>query len=339
MRSKRFVRNCAVGLALIAGWVAAPKRSTAAAPPASTTAVPADNGRGLHAEFFSDVELKTRVAERIDPDVSYVYSDGSPATGVEPDFWSARWTGFLKAPRKGAYKLVLKHDDGARLWIDDKLAIDDWRQSARGEARIELTGEPQPIRVELFESRGGCAISLRWIDTKSGEELTIPPECFFHDREVAAKAKVNKPLEPEKGHGLDVAFYDQAFRRKLGERKDFHLGWWGDGIGIAAGLPKDHFAARWTGFIKAPKPGNYKLISRADDQLLVWIDGSPVIDKVRDVVVALSDKPHTIRIDYIQTVGGSFYTLNWAAMDGSFKEQPIPPEAFFTDKKVAEAQK
>ena len=53
--------------------------------------------RGLVAEFFSDPELRNKVAERIDAQINWLWGWGSPHPGV-PENFSVRWTGWLKAP-------------------------------------------------------------------------------------------------------------------------------------------------------------------------------------------------------------------------------------------------
>jgi RHS repeat-associated protein len=48
----------------------------------------------------------------------------APDAGMDGYGFSA--TGNLKLPSTGTYTLNLYHDDGAKIWIDDKLVIDDW---------------------------------------------------------------------------------------------------------------------------------------------------------------------------------------------------------------------
>lgn len=49
-----------------------------------------------------------------------------PADDIDVKDYQVTWTGKLKAPETGSYLLGLQSDDGARLWLDGELVIDDW---------------------------------------------------------------------------------------------------------------------------------------------------------------------------------------------------------------------
>ncbi|MEI6481198.1 MAG: PA14 domain-containing protein [Candidatus Saccharibacteria bacterium] len=54
--------------------------------------------------------------------------------------WGVSATGKVKFPQAGTYTFTLFHDDGARVWIDDKLVIDDWKYLSEGPAQNKNTG-------------------------------------------------------------------------------------------------------------------------------------------------------------------------------------------------------
>src|SRR5207245_1921334 len=74
-----------------------------------------------------------------------------------------RWTGWLKAPRRGRYTLRLDSAGAARLWLDDHLRI-DCRQAGlwKHEVEVELTGQPQALRVEYWSVVPLSGIGLGW---------------------------------------------------------------------------------------------------------------------------------------------------------------------------------
>ncbi len=49
-------------------------------------------------------------------------------------------TGKLRLPGTGTYTLKLYHDDGARVWVDDQLVVDDWDYRSEGIAQNLNTG-------------------------------------------------------------------------------------------------------------------------------------------------------------------------------------------------------
>ena len=60
-------------------------------------------------------------------------------------------------------------DDGARLYVDDKLVIDAWQTGIRREltAQVELSGEHR-VRIEYFENGEGAALFFGWKRVASG---------------------------------------------------------------------------------------------------------------------------------------------------------------------------
>lgn len=65
-------------------------------------------------------------SERIDPVVDFDWDWYRPADDIDVKDYQVTWTGKLKAPETGSYLLGLQSDDGARLWLDGELVIDDW---------------------------------------------------------------------------------------------------------------------------------------------------------------------------------------------------------------------
>jgi tetratricopeptide (TPR) repeat protein len=65
-------------------------------------------------------------------------------------------TAELKLPA-GDYRFLVTCDDGARLFVDDGLVIDDWttHAPATAAARVKLSGGTHSLRVEFFQNEGG----------------------------------------------------------------------------------------------------------------------------------------------------------------------------------------
>jgi beta-glucosidase len=86
-----------------------------------------DSGQpGLVAEYFPSRDLSGRPeTTRIDPQISFGFGVDRLPQWAELNGFTARWSGELSAPESGTYSVVLTGGGGARLWIDDKLLIDD----------------------------------------------------------------------------------------------------------------------------------------------------------------------------------------------------------------------
>ena len=84
---------------------------------------------------------------------------------MDAGFYSVRWTGQLISPVSGSYKIGLEGNDGYRLYINDKLMIDQWsKQSYRTVLADYLfeKGKRYNIKVEFYEPRGNASIKLVW---------------------------------------------------------------------------------------------------------------------------------------------------------------------------------
>jgi hypothetical protein len=116
------------------------------------------------------------------------------ATGRSDDV-SVRWTGKIVPEKSGPHTFSVTGDNGFRLWIDGKLAIDHWvddwdrEQTAQP---VDLTaGKPYDIKVEYFEHYGGSNLHLRWTQPGGGKE-PVPqsafrlPDGFDYDGALAA---------------------------------------------------------------------------------------------------------------------------------------------------------
>jgi hypothetical protein len=157
-------------------------------PPVTT---PPEGPNGLRAELFGDMYLHRCVKVRYDPQINFDWGAGSPDPQVGNDFFSIRWTGWLKAPKPGKYTLLLQVDDGARLWLDGRLVIDSWQWLVGNisTAEVDLTGRPQQMRVEYMEVTGGASVRLSWARKDGFGMQPVPSWALFHDRTAAEKAR------------------------------------------------------------------------------------------------------------------------------------------------------
>ena len=120
---------------------------------------------GLQAEYFDNNRLANPPRlMRVDPQVDFRWTLSSPGRGIPVDFYSARWTGRLVVPAGGVRQIGIEGNDGYRLWIDNRLVIDNWQKKSYGTtlADANLAGGPHDIRLEYFESTGNARLRLVW---------------------------------------------------------------------------------------------------------------------------------------------------------------------------------
>lgn len=120
---------------------------------------------GLNASFFNNRNVEGEpVLTRIDKQVEFEWP-GSPGEGVGEDHFSVTWEGYLQPDESFSGWLAVSSDDGVRLWVDDKLVIDNWE---KGATSIETTpmdfvkGKEYKIRMDVWEGGYGAKAYLNW---------------------------------------------------------------------------------------------------------------------------------------------------------------------------------
>jgi hypothetical protein len=104
---------------------------------------------------FEDLKsLRSSVAEHLD--VSKL--------AERKDHFAFLFEGYVQVPRAGIYTFRTRSDDGSRLWIHDKLVVDNdgshSKRTRRGQ--VALKAGLHPIRLAYFEDHLGQALELGW---------------------------------------------------------------------------------------------------------------------------------------------------------------------------------
>jgi hypothetical protein len=136
---------------------------------------------GLRGTYFNNADLTQPVLSRVDASVDYGWGSASPDPAIEKDTFSVRWTGTLQAPTTETYRLSTQADDGVRLWIDDRLLIDEWtdRTLIENSASLPLTaGRRYRVRMEYYDGSGEATARLLW-STPTILRQAIPRSWLF----------------------------------------------------------------------------------------------------------------------------------------------------------------
>jgi hypothetical protein len=143
----------------------------------------ADKGKakrlaGLRAEYFAGYELKDLRLVRVDPKLETWWPlEGSPDPSVPASF-SARWTGQIEAKYTETYTFQAGFDSGGRLWIDNRLLIDHWKESGTFSAKMEMkAGRKYDIKVEFRKGQWGGNVRLYWSSNSQRQEA-VPAEAL-----------------------------------------------------------------------------------------------------------------------------------------------------------------
>ena len=285
------------------------ERSGAPAPPSAPTPVPTP-APGMpgpwQGEYFNNRDLSgSSVLVRSDAAVDFNWGWGGPASEVNRDNFSVRWSGDFPF-ESGRYRFTTTTDDGVRLYVDDRLVINSWRpmRGTRTGYATLLEGN-HAVRVEYFERTQAAMARVTWRRIGAAPAPTPTPG----------------PIAPgDQGAGgpWDAAYY--ANRDLSGTpaltRQDAALDFdWGWGSPDPA-VPADNFSAVWTRSVEFGG-GRYTFTTYSDDGVRLYVDDQLVIDSwrpmrgYRSATLNLSAGTHTVRLEYFERTGVALVRLTW----------------------------
>jgi alpha-D-xyloside xylohydrolase len=111
-------------------------------------------------QYFEGVDFAQAAGSAIDEKVDHNWP-GPPLANPPPgltgfDNFSARWEGTLTAPEAGEYEIGVEYDDGARLFLDGKLLVEDWSFGAKRYRGAKITlAEGQAVALKAEFHQGG----------------------------------------------------------------------------------------------------------------------------------------------------------------------------------------
>src|SRR5688500_4060925 len=145
---------------------------------------------GLTGAYFHQANLTDPAMQRVDATVNFDWGTSSPASNIQPDTFSVRRTGQVQAKSTGLYTFYTTTDDGVRLWVNNQLLIDRWRNQAATEYRESISlvsGQKYDLKLEYYENTGNASAKLRWSGPGVAKEI-IPSTHLFTETQTTAPA-------------------------------------------------------------------------------------------------------------------------------------------------------
>ncbi|WP_162914665.1 PA14 domain-containing protein [Desertibaculum subflavum] len=98
--------------------------------------------------------------------------------------YGIRGEGFLRFGKAGEYQIVAKSNDGIRLKLDGRLALEDPkvhgdRMSKPAVVKVSAPGLV-PFDFNYFQKKGGACLQLYWQEPGQDKLSLVPPEAFLH---------------------------------------------------------------------------------------------------------------------------------------------------------------
>lgn len=122
--------------------------------------------KGLTASYFNTLEpgglpLKSVLIHELKESYTFL----SPDSSLEVNHFSVRYTGVLLPDKTAKYQLALEGNDGFRMYIDDRLVINQWSKVSYRRVPVTIMlekGKQYAIRIEFYESKGNASLKLLW---------------------------------------------------------------------------------------------------------------------------------------------------------------------------------
>ena len=156
-------------------------------------------GGGLKAQYFNNRDLSgAAVVTRTDPQIDFNWGGGtvagvnSPDAKIQVNDFSARWTGELTVDLTDTYVFTVTANNGFRLWVDGRAAIDFWENGTtdtRQSAAIPLTaGQTYTLRLDYYEGTDTALAQLFW-------ESSIQNRVNARAQEIVPRGALGLPLK------------------------------------------------------------------------------------------------------------------------------------------------
>ncbi|MEZ4866754.1 MAG: PA14 domain-containing protein [Caldilineaceae bacterium] len=250
---------------------------------------------GWQGRYYNNPNLSGEpVLRRNDAELHFTWGSGSPDPLVPNDEFSASWTRSTTF-NAALYRFTVEVDDGVRLFVDDRLILESWREGARRTMSIDypMQAGSHTVRLDFYEAHGEALVTLDWDQLDGGWRAS-----YFDNKDLRG-APVLERYEP-------TLQFD-----------------WGAGSPDPR-IPVDGFSARWTRRISLPG-GVYRVTATTDDGMRIWVKDRLILDQwqtqaetyVVDIYVGGGD--YDVRVEYFENTANAQAQVRWEKL-----ELPVP---------------
>ncbi len=266
-----------------------------------------------YARYYDNADLSEPPAlVRIDQNLNFNWRNATPAPGIPKDGFSALWTRSENFKSTDNYQFSLTFDNGARLYIDDALIVNEWRNAGVRTVTFNqsLTKGMHTIRVEYYHPGGAGQIALSWAVKYNGWVGR-----YYNTADLQGQVVLKR----------DDITADDPFLQF-----DWQLG------APAVEVNPNYFSVDWTRTINFPIAGTYVFTADVDDGARLYIDANikPIFDnfsttgsRVITGTTTLSKGSHALELQFSQQTGMSHVKLSWAriVIGPTATPSPTPP--------------
>ena len=175
---------------------------------------------GLKGEYFDNTGLVGKPScVRIDEKVDFSWGWAAPCKQIGKNRYSVRWTGSIRAPNTGTYRIgVTCHEGGFRLYVNGKTAINQWENPPDETFEAVFSRKSENVKVKMEEGTT-CDICLEF--RKWGNKNAIRLEWEMPGQHNPIEDAVR--LAAESDAAIVFAGLSNLFEGGMNDREDLAL--------------------------------------------------------------------------------------------------------------------
>ena len=271
-----------------------------------------------HGRFWNSRHFKGDVVhEEYYNNVDFDWGEGSPASGVDDDDFSAKFKRHVHF-EPGTYRFTATMDDGMRVFLDDKVIIDSWTDSQQHTMSVDVpvSGGGHDLKVEYYEAGNMAVAKFHWdLIHPEGQPSGSGGGHFYPNWK--AEYFNNTSLSGAPALVRDDRYLDHN---------------WGLGSPQPGVIGNDFFSARWTKTVQST-PGLYHIHMTSDDGSRLYINNQLMIDNwgvqaatTRAVDYNYPGGPVEIRVEYFENTENANIEVHLGLIPdgGVVASQPVP---------------
>ena len=149
----------------------------------TTSPIKAGTGTGLTGRYYNNLTMTGTVRLTRVEAVDFNWGSARPASSVNTNSFSVRWTGFVQAPATGTYTFQTISDDGVRLWINGTQLVNNWTDHSATTNTANpinlVAGVKYAVTMEFFENGGDAVARLLWRTPGNTTFVAVPKDRLF----------------------------------------------------------------------------------------------------------------------------------------------------------------
>lgn len=218
------------------------------------------------------------------------WRDGAPHAMLPVDAFSVRFERTLDLP-SGYYRFQIQADDGVRLFINDRLVLNEWHGAANATYMVEqMLSGATTFRLEYFEGNGNAFLRFTNDLVNDGQAWEAT---YFHGTALNTAPWLAQ-AEPA------IGSYPLERRQPLG-----------------VGADPSSWSARWWGRFPFAY-GDYVFHARAQGGVRVYLNEYLVLDgwtsgskEISNTFWGVGGEIHTITVEYYSDANASGVQVWW----------------------------